>query len=177
MKLLIPIIMFTLLIQTEKDSRIIWSQSEKLNWSDFLGTPNPATPFAASTNTGIAFQYKYTLDSSSKVVVDFTVESFFDKDKSWYFPHLIDDHILQHEQTHFDISELHARILRKRLSERRFTKNVENEIQTIYTRVEEQRVAMQRRFDAETNHSQNFKKEEHWRTLVAKQLEQHERWK
>lgn len=169
--------MLALFIQSDTDSKILWKESEKLIWSDFLGTPDSATPFAASTHTGIFFEYKYALDSSSKVTVEFTVKSFFNKNKSWYYPHLINDHILQHEQTHFDISELHARILRKRLNEKKFTKDVENEIQIIYTRMEEQRTAMQRRFDSETNHSQNIKKEEQWRTYVAKQLQQYERWK
>lgn len=169
--------MLVLFVQSDTDSKILWKESEKLTWSDFLGSPDAATPFAASTNTGISFSYSYSMDSSSKVAVEFSVSSFFNKDKSWYFPHLINDHILQHEQTHFDISELHARILRKRMNEKKFTKNVKHEIHVLYTRVEEQRSAMQRRFDSETDHSQNVKKEEQWRAYVAKQLQQYERWK
>lgn len=158
------------------ENKIIWNENHKLIWNDFEGTPNSDSPFAASTNTGIQFGYSYT-STAGKIDLEYTVESFFNKDDSWYFPHLVNDHILSHEQNHFDISELHARKLRKQLSQKRFTKNIKNEIHVIYSQVEEERKEMQRKFDSETEHSQNFKKEAEWTKHIANQLKRYERWK
>lgn len=158
------------------ENKIIWTENQKLSWSDFQGTPNSDSPFAASTNTGIHFGYSYT-STAGKIELEYQVESFFNKDESWYFPHLVNDHILQHEQTHFDISELHARKLRKRLSQKKFSKDIKNEIHIIYTQVEAERKKMQRQFDSETNHSQDIKKEAAWTKNIAAQLKRYERWK
>lgn len=174
MKLILTLLLFVCLPQAEQ--RILWHESRKLQWSDFRGTPESNSPFAAITNTGVEFGYSYTMNNG-EIEVTFTVSSFFNPSESWYFPHLADDHILRHEQAHFDISELHARILRKRLSEKRFTKNIKNEIHTIYNKVEQQRKSMQRRFDAETDHSQNVKKEAFWEAYIAKQLMLYDKWK
>lgn len=168
--------LITLLFVAQSDSKLIWNESRKLTWADFRGTPDNHSPFAASTNTGIHFGYKFT-NENGNITTEFSIESFFNQLESWFYPHLADEHILSHEQTHFDISELHARILRKQLAEKKFTRNAKNEIHTIYTRVEQQRSTMQKRFDSETNHSQNFKKEAWWKSHIATQLKKYDRWK
>ena len=101
----------------------------------------------------------------------------FYPEKSWFKPNMVSLHILSHEQTHFDISELHARILRKRISNTHFSKRIKREIEDIYTEIEQQRRAMQAKFDAETDHSRDIQKEKYWQKYVSNQLEDYERWK
>lgn len=175
MKIII-ILFFLSFLPQEHETKLLWDEDRKLTWQDFRGTPDRSIGFVASTNTGINFGYSYTL-SNGEVSVEYSVESFFNPQKSWFIQGQISQHILNHEQTHFDISELHARMLRKRLDSKRFTKNVKSEIERIYLQMESQRKAMQKKFDQQTDHSRNVEKEIQWEDRVAKLLEAHEQWK
>lgn len=176
MKTLLIILFSVVSIPEFTSEKIIWNENHRLSWEDFRGSPIPKANFVASTNTGINFGYSYTLNKN-EVIVEYSVESFFNPQKSWFIPAKVSQHILNHEQTHFDISELHARILRKKLDSKKFSKNVKIEIETIYLQVEEKRKAMQKKFDLETDHSQNIEKEILWEKRIAKQLAQYESWK
>lgn len=175
MKIILSFLIFLLLPQPSTE-KIIWDENRKLTWEDFQGTPVRSASFVASTNTGINFGYSYTI-KNNEVKVEYSVDSFFNPKKSWFVPGEVTQHILNHEQTHFDISELHARILRKRLANRTFSKRVKSEIERIYLQVEQQRKTMQRRFDAETDHSRNEKKEILWEKYIAKQLADYDEWR
>lgn len=160
----------------ENDIKLLWSEDRKLTWEDFRGTPDRSVGFVASTNTGINFGYSFSI-TNNNVNVEYSVESFFSPEKSWFLQGQVSQHVLNHEQAHFDISELHARILRKRLEEKKFTKNVKSEIERIYLQVEAQRKAMQKKFDAQTDHSRNIEKEIQWEKRIAQQLADYEKWK
>lgn len=176
MKLLFVFIFSFLLFPQSDSEKILWNENKKLTWEDFRGKPIPSASFVASTNTGINFQYSYTL-KNDEVTVEYSVESFFYPDKSWFQPGKVNQHILNHEQGHFDISELHARILRKKLADKKFSKKIKSEIEGIYRQTEQKRRAMQVNFDAETDHSRNEKKEIIWEKQIAKQLANYESWK
>lgn len=176
MKLLFHFIFFFLLSPQSDSEKMLWSENKKLTWEDFRGKPIPSASFVASTNTGISFQYSYSI-KNDEVKVEYSVSSFFLPDKSWFQSGKVNQHILNHEQAHFDISELHARMLRKNLAGKKFSKKVKLEIVGIYQQVEQKRRAMQVKFDAETDHSRNEVMEIQWEKQIAKQLENHESWK
>lgn len=176
MKLLFAFIFFILVFPQSDSEKILWQESQKLTWEDFRGQPIPSASFVASTNTGINFQYSYSLKNDD-VSVEYSVASFFYPKKSWFQPGKVNQHILNHEQTHFDISELHARMLRKHLAGKKFSKKIKSEIEGIYQQVERKRRAMQVKFDAETDHSRNMEKEILWEKQIAKQLKNYESWK
>ena len=176
MKLLFVLLFTFFHFPQNNTGKIIWSEDQKLSWEDFRGTPLPSAGFVASTNTGISFGYSFSIDEDD-IKVKYSVESFFNPEKSWFIPGQVSQNVLNHEQVHFDISELHARKLRKRLELRKFTVNVKSEIETIYLQVESQRKAMQKKFDTETDHSRNYKKQIFWEKQITKQLAEHESWK
>ncbi len=176
MKLFFTFIFFFLLFPQSDSEKILWTENKKLTWEDFRGKPIPSASFVASTNTGINFQYSYSL-KNAVVNVEYSVASFFYPEKSWFQPGKVNQQILNHEQGHFDISELHARMLRKNLAGKKFSKNAKSEIENIYKQVEQKRRAMQVRFDAETDHSRNEEKEIIWEKQISKQLRQYESWK
>lgn len=176
MKLLFLLIFPILLFPQGDSEKMLWNENQKLTWEDFRGKPVPSASFVASTNTGINFQYSYSI-KNDQVAVEYSVESFFYPEKSWYQPGKVNQHILNHEQAHFDISELHARMLRKNLEGKKFSKKIKSEIEKIYRQIEQQRRAMQVKFDAETDHSRNVEKEVVWENHIAKQLENYESWK
>ncbi|MCB0468659.1 MAG: DUF922 domain-containing protein, partial [Aequorivita sp.] len=161
MKLLFIFIFSLVLFPQNNPEKMLWNENQKLTWKDFRGKPVPSASFVASTNTGISFQYSYSIKNGA-VHVEYSVESFFNPEGSWYIPERVNAHILRHEQAHFDISELHARMLRKNLHGKKFTKRIKSEIEGIYKQVEQKRRAMQTRFDAETDHSRNEEKEAFW---------------
>lgn len=176
MKTLLSLLIFFFLVPQHDSEKILWDETRKLRWEDFRGTPDRGANFVASTNTGINFGYSYKIENN-KVSVEYAVESFFSPEKSWFVPGKVSRHILDHEQAHFDISELHARILREKLEKKKFSKKVKSEIETIYRQVEQQRKTMQRKFDSESNHSRNEKKEIQWQKYIAKQLADYDEWR
>jgi len=176
MKLLIIFIFFFLFVPQLNTEKILWNENQKLSWNDFRGKPIPSASFVASTNTGISFQYSYSIQNGD-INVEYSVDSFFSPEGSWYMPQRVNAHILRHEQAHFDISELHARILRKNLQGKKFTKRIKSEIEGIYKQVEQKRRAMQNKFDAESDHSRNEEKEIFWQKYIAQQLATYDAWK
>ena len=94
----------------------------------------------------------------------------FFPEKSWYRPELCDSIILSHEQLHFDIAELHARKLRKKLAETQFTENIREEIREIYDDMLKRLYIFQNRYDRETNFSRNLQKQLFWNQEIAREL-------
>ncbi|WGF91406.1 DUF922 domain-containing protein [Aequorivita marisscotiae] len=176
MKLFLAFVFSMLLFPQHKPEKIFWREHQKLTWEDFRGKPIASASFVASTNTGISFEYSYTIKNNA-VNVTYTIASFFTPESSWFIPEKVNKYILQHEQAHFDISELHARMLRKNLEGKKFSKKIKSEIESIYRQVEQKRRAMQTKFDAETDHSRNADKEAFWQKYIAQQLAAYESWK
>ena len=44
---------------------MLWNENQKLTWKDFRGKPVPSASFVASTNTGISFQYSYSIKNGA----------------------------------------------------------------------------------------------------------------
>ncbi|MBT0608296.1 DUF922 domain-containing protein [Aequorivita echinoideorum] len=175
MKILFAFLFLFIYSPQDNSEKMPWDKDRKLTWEDFKGKAQPNASFVASTNSGISFSYSYSQQNGA-VDVTYTVQSNFYPEKSWFQPGRVTQHILNHEQLHFDISELHARILRKRLSEKTFTTRVKSEVEKLYNDTERERRAMQSKFDAETDHSRNIEKEIFWEKYVAQKLEEYEQW-
>lgn len=176
MKTIFSILIFLIFIPQQDSNRIFWNEDRKLRWEDFQSTPPKGLPFAAITNTGISFSYSFT-NENGKINTEYQVQSFFEPSGSWYIPEKVSSYILRHEQAHFDITELHARMLRKQLERKKFSKNVKSEMEAIYREVEQQKTVMQKKFDKETDHSRNEKNEIRWQEFIAKELANYNDWK
>ena len=150
--------------------RIAWSDSLPLHWKDFKGSPLSTDTYAASSATGLSQGYE--LDGNGVLNKEGTsVVAHFYPEFSWYKVKDTSLFLLRHERAHFDITEIHARKLRKRINEFAFTENSKEEITALYNQVEKERQVMQKQFDQETNHSRNKVQEEVWEKLIAKMLE------
>lgn len=178
MKIFAAIFLFFLsFVASESDTeKIEWSETQKLTWADFKGVPTKGASYVASTSSSVSFSYSFKT-YNDELEYNYSVECHFYPQESWYKTAFASDYILKHEQTHFDISEIHARILRKRISEAHFSKNIKTEIESIYEVVEGQRREMQNRFDAETEHSKNKDQEFRWEAFILKQLKAYDQWK
>jgi Bacterial protein of unknown function (DUF922) len=159
-----------------EDEKILWNAEQQLTWEDFRGVPNGADAFVASTNSGISFTFSYQ-EINGRASVTYTVRSNFYPKLSWYKPERVSAYILKHEQTHFDISELFARKLRKALSAIKEDPNFRQLAEEKYHAIELQRREMQLRYDKESDHSNMESQEYQWRSFVAQQLKEFEDWK
>ncbi|WP_459212944.1 DUF922 domain-containing protein [Aquimarina rhabdastrellae] len=167
------IILLSVILFTNKESYEKFSYSEKstLEWSDFRGKPKRNSSFAASVNTGVTYHWSYNKEGG---VPDFTydVDSFCYPLLSWVKENEKNEYLLAHEQLHFDISELHARIMRKRLSEYQVEKekDIKKDLKRMYKIVERLRSEMQEQYDEETDHSKNEEAQKKWEKKVKNLL-------
>ena len=96
MKLLLTLIFTFLLFPQHTSEKIPWNENQKLTWDNFKGKPVRSASFVASNNTGISFTYSYSI-KNNEINVEYSVESFFSSEGSWFIPEKVNPHILQHE--------------------------------------------------------------------------------
>ena len=154
----------------EIEESIPWDASRKLSWNDFKGPIPPDADSAAITASGISYEYSANL-IHHEVKLDFKVTAFFYPNESWYKPEVCDAHILQHEQLHFDISEVFARRMRMKLRSTVFTENVKQEIRVIYKKTLKELEDLQDQYDWETNFSRDPEAQERWNARIKDLLE------
>lgn len=163
-------LIFTLWGQAQnKEEQIRWSENYKLSWEDFKGNAPPFSKEAASTASGISYSYQATM-KHFQIKVDCEVHSFFMPNDSWYNLEKANDAVLSHEQVHFDICEIFARKMRKRVAETTFSQTVKQEIKKIYKEILQELDNMQEQYDFETNHSRNKDKQKEWEDKVGRLL-------
>lgn len=144
-----------------------WSENRKLEWKDFQGKPRKASPNEALTDSGMSIELECD-DKNSRAVVT----CYFNPNSSWT-KSKTSDYLLQHEQLHFDITELYVRKLRKKLAE--LGNNCEalsKHIEAYYQRNYKEFVAYQDRYDRETKHSLDKEKQAYWNEKVTRELDE-----
>ena len=178
MKFLFAIVLgcFFLVTPTNDTEKFHWDESRPLSWADFQGRPEGPRDFVASTNSGISLSYSIGRQNG-RYTFDYDVHSNFYPKESWYRPESASEYILKHEQTHFDISELHARKLRLALAGLKVTSNVKEDADAIYREIERDRRAMQQAYDEDSDHSKIKESEMQWRLFVASELRKYGSWK
>lgn len=154
-----------------------WNESYKLSWSDFKGEPNHNISAAAITASGISFGF--SVKRTDKQVISFksNVETHFYPEQSWYKPGLADEHVLGHEQLHFDITELFARKFRQRISQLRVSNAIRGELKTLNETINKELATMQDTYDNETDYSRNFEQQAKWKVYIASELKKLSKYK
>lgn len=153
--------------QSNDEELITWNENKKLTWSDYKGKAKPDTDAAASTATYLGIEYNF----SSKGF-DYKITCSFSKTKSWGLHKT--DYILSHEQGHFDIAEIFARKLHKKMSEYKFNKNnFKDDLKKIYVHITSEKEEMQNAYDRETNHSINKEKQVEWLKKIDQLLSEY----
>jgi predicted secreted Zn-dependent protease len=145
---------------------LTWNAARKLTWSDYKAKPNPNSDASATTRTYLAIDYHISTDNFS-----YTIRSSFSRSFSWGRDKT--DYILSHEQGHFDLAEVFARKLHKRMSEYRFDKRTfQKELKKIYDEVATEKAATQEQYDRETRHSIDTEKQAEWLKKISRMLEE-----
>jgi hypothetical protein len=166
-KLLLVLLPFVI---SGDDHLIDWSASRKLTWDDFQARPDVNSPMVALTSSTIKIEFGF-----NDKLFTHSISCRFNKQKSWVTRK--NDYILKHEQGHFDITEIHARILKKELLAYKFNgKTVNKDINDIYNDVMKQHVSTQQTYDLQTNHSIDSTKQRLWDNKIDSLLKLYKNW-
>lgn len=109
-----------------KDDFILWQENKKLKIQDFKADNKDTIKVNRQQFLGAisAIRIEYSSFQRNKnSVPEFSIKTYFDPNESWML--LKNDYVLQHEQIHFDLTELYARKMRKSVESLR-QKNVTN---------------------------------------------------
>jgi hypothetical protein len=150
----------------KNEETIIWQEGRTLSWSDFRGVPEKKNSVASTY---------YNINSSIENREDYstvTINAIFFPNLSWKQKDRNDKTILIHEQRHFDITELFARKLRKRIQAEKFKSQAELErrIDKLYDENDKAMEACQEEYDRQTDHSRNGVKQREWNKRVEQAL-------
>jgi predicted secreted Zn-dependent protease len=149
----------------KSDNTLEWNEFYKLQWSDFQGPRGES----AIGDAGTAVKIKAVPFYVGKKI-EYDVFAYFDRKKSWSTDR--SDELLAHEQLHFDIAELYARKIRKKV--RQLQKSGVNEVDVFNSHI---RVLLEEsnnedlRYDAETLHGAMVKKQAMWAKQVKEELD------
>lgn len=143
---------------------ITWNEFYKLQWHDFEGQPDQNS----IGDAGAAVQIKaepYLV----KKQVKYDVYALFNKKKSWARDQ--SEALLAHEQVHFDIAEVYARKIRKKIKE--LSDRGVDDVKTYNAAIREllhESNQLDEQYDLETLHGALSKKQEAWAKKVRDDL-------
>ena len=149
---------------------IYYKPASKLVWGDFKGKPVEAGITAAITMSG--FGYSASMHASGQNgQLDIKVYCFFNKNKSWVKPDKKTAYILTHEQRHFDVSYIAAKIFIDKVQGASMnSSNYNTLLSRIYNECIEIMNDMQNDYDEQTNNGQHKQNQEKWNRFIDDKL-------
>ena len=168
---MLRIFIFLCLFCVREEPVLTWSEEYKLNWSDFKGQSKELGDAVAVTASGITFGFSIKERGAKVIGFTTTVESLFYPEQSWYKPEKANNHVLAHEQLHFDITELYARKFRKRISELIVSNSIKKQLKDLHESILKELAKTQDLYDSETNFSRNEGSQLKWQNFIASELE------
>ena len=158
-------------VASAKSDTIYFDAKKQLKWTDFKGVPDPNHFGGAVTSSGFAFNSQSEYDGAT-ITIDIGVYTFFIKSKSWKKPIINSPFHLMHEQRHFDITRLGAENFINEIKKGKFTMaNYQNLMTTIFNKVYKENDALQNKYDLESRHSIDIKKQEEWDQWISDELQ------
>jgi len=173
------LLLLSCLVFVQNDEPVLsWNESYKLSWQDFKAKPNTNDSAVAITASGITFGFSIR-QTDKKEVVSFSseVHAHFYPEQSWYKIEQVDNHILGHEQLHFNITELFARKFRYRIGQVKLSNSVRVELKKIHNDINSELSQMQNKYDTETDYSRNFESQSKWKIYVNAELNEYSKYK
>jgi hypothetical protein len=146
------------------EEEIRWNKSQRLDWDDFKARPDRRSQMDALTESGISFSWGCDARGFKHETY-----SMFIPSKSWVKTKTPE--LLRHEQLHFDITELHARKIRKYFGELRNPCRLgQSGINSAAQKLIRESTEMQNQYDRETMHSENEGEQRRWEQQIATEL-------
>jgi hypothetical protein len=152
------------------ENEIAWSSTRKLTWDDFKGSPKSISNNNVAATTYCGFSFESNRVTMFKKVKIYT-KTTFDCKLSWVRPDQKERaDLLEHEQTHFDLCEVYARILRKKIEEKKLTVFNLNEANSLFKEVYGSYLERQELYEQETNYGLDRQKQIEWTIKVGQEL-------
>ncbi|WP_047547894.1 hypothetical protein [Psychroserpens sp. Hel_I_66] len=167
------VVLFFLKVAPNDEVTISWNDSKKLTWQDFRGPVEKYSDAVAVTASGITFSFSVQESNSKIVSFNAKAHAHFYPEKSWYLKDKGDDHILAHEQLHFDITELHVRKLRYEISKLKISQNIKIKLRNLHEQANVDLAKMQNVYDTQSNNSINKEKQLVWSQFVNAELDKY----
>ena len=156
-------------MQKKAGNFVVWQANQPLSWENFKGVPDKDDwVHGAVTYAGFDVQVEEVHFFSREVL--FKVVAVFDQRQSWVKPEKKDSGLLAHEQLHFDIAELFARKLEKKLNSLKVSvhdKAVVKKWQDYFTKAQ---LSLQNKYDHETVHGIRKEQQLAWQQEISRQL-------
>ena len=153
------------------DSAFPWSAARRLRWNDFRGQPPSRGEEGAKTAYALFYAWKCRGEA-----FEFRVIAAFRPRLSWVKAVIVHDSAqsrsaLGHEQTHFDLTEMHARKMRQYFNALPDAcRKTDQELTAVARRLLQEEKAEQQRYDAETGHGLRAAPQATWTREVARRL-------
>lgn len=149
----------------ESDSLLMWKSNRFLIWKDFKGVPMPIK-MHNKAGTGMYIGYSYSQEEGHPP--NFKIYNYFDKCRSWSLTK--DERLLEHEQLHFDISELYVRKTRKYFDSLNAMNVLDpKEYLRAKEKIAKESYKLQQEYDEDV--LLDFPRQDKWRKLIDKELE------
>jgi len=167
-----PTLAQTIDAQIAREDAIVWSARRPLTWADFKGHPPDDTGVVAARTY---YTIVHGMQCAGRKFEYRVVAGFKTKD-SWVRHAILrapadSARALRHEQTHFDLSEVHARRLRRYFAELMAPCDVsQGDLSSAANRMERDEKAAQSRYDEETDNGRNAAQQARWDKEVDAQL-------
>ncbi len=147
--------------------KLAWTPDRKLTWEDFKGAPDAGDPHHALTTANLALDAKC---KNNQFVYE--VSCVFLADQSWS-KNKKSAQLLYHEQLHFDLTEVHARLLRKKLEKigtscEDVQKNLNPTVKAAFAAWK----AEQDKFDMLSNHGLDSEVQQAWAADISQRLQE-----
>jgi len=142
-----------------------------VTWKDFKGTPDSTSEFAAMIYSGIGMKYEFR-QSGNKTIVEVRLHPYMNREKSWYKDSLITDHLLRHEQGHFDIAAIVAKELAERIRTNHYNvANFKDEIDRLHKEYLHILWERQVSYDEQTQHGMHAEQQIAWHLELSQRLD------
>lgn len=149
---------------------IYYSNARPLAWPDFKGVPDESSRAAAITASGFGYKADMT-NSGGSGQVNIGVYCYFTKRNSWVKPGKSLDHILIHEQNHFNISFIAANIFMDKLKELKLTPaNINSLLPKVYKECCDMMNKMQDDYDGQTRNGQLSEIQDRWNKFISQKI-------
>jgi hypothetical protein len=145
-----------------------WTEGYQLSAADYLGQIDYNSSYSASTSYSVSNRWEWLNDKELQIEI---ICRFYPH-SSWMRPNPTPE-LLMHEQKHFDLGEVYARQMRKKLQAASLHAATCNaEVEQIIQETRNECFARQRAYDVATQHSMNAPQQIFWNELISKELDE-----
>lgn len=175
-----------------EEELVFWEKDRPLTWDDFKAIPDGESFEGALTNVNFSYNWSRLLNTSlpCSYQINWAEASVHvNKSQSWVRePYKNDTYVLEHEQRHFDIGEIHVREFNKKFANELLNKpfpcpdvpaesivnSIDNEanalLKKIFNDISILLLKMNEDYETQTVHGTNYQKQQEWNNKIDKLL-------